>query len=133
MAPDECAGAAQCFLDIFGCSVGDILNSEGGLELLNDLAECVNDAERPVYRIAPNDSPGALNREWHDTEPAVAVNASTVAVGAGYRERHDFSLPPDTVSTITTLNLNDTDNTACLLYTSPSPRDRQKSRMPSSA
>ena len=24
-------------------------------------------------------------------------------------------------------------NTACLLYTSPSPRDRQKSRMPSSA
>ena len=25
------------------------------------------------------------------------------------------------------------DSTACLLYTSPSPRDRQKSRMPSSA
>ena len=25
------------------------------------------------------------------------------------------------------------DNTICLLYTSPSPRDRQKSRMPSSA
>ena len=25
------------------------------------------------------------------------------------------------------------DNTSCLLYTSPSPRDRQKSRMPSSA
>ena len=29
------------------------------------------------------------------------------------------------------LRLGDTDN--CLLYTSPSPRDRQKSRMPSSA
>ena len=27
----------------------------------------------------------------------------------------------------------DTPNTPCLLYTSPSPRDRQKSRMPSSA
>ena len=26
-----------------------------------------------------------------------------------------------------------TENMACLLYTSPSPRDRQKSRMPSSA
>ena len=25
------------------------------------------------------------------------------------------------------------DNSTCLLYTSPSPRDRQKSRMPSSA
>ena len=30
------------------------------------------------------------------------------------------------------LLLNDKDN-SCLLYTSPSPRDRQKSRMPSSA
>ena len=29
--------------------------------------------------------------------------------------------------------LNFTDGYTCLLYTSPSPRDRQKSRMPSSA
>ena len=29
--------------------------------------------------------------------------------------------------------INQADNGACLLYTSPSPRDRQKSRMPSSA
>ena len=29
--------------------------------------------------------------------------------------------------------LNDRENKDCLLYTSPSPRDRQKSRMPSSA
>ena len=29
--------------------------------------------------------------------------------------------------------INDDKNDACLLYTSPSPRDRQKSRMPSSA
>ena len=29
--------------------------------------------------------------------------------------------------------INELKNTACLLYTSPSPRDRQKSRMPSSA
>ena len=28
---------------------------------------------------------------------------------------------------------NDLEGDACLLYTSPSPRDRQKSRMPSSA
>ena len=31
------------------------------------------------------------------------------------------------------LDVNDTLRLACLLYTSPSPRDRQKSRMPSSA
>ena len=30
-------------------------------------------------------------------------------------------------------NLANTDSSSCLLYTSPSPRDRQKSRMPSSA
>ena len=31
------------------------------------------------------------------------------------------------------LDLDFTHHTVCLLYTSPSPRDRQKSRMPSSA
>ena len=31
------------------------------------------------------------------------------------------------------VRLNAVDESACLLYTSPSPRDRQKSRMPSSA
>ena len=30
-------------------------------------------------------------------------------------------------------NLKDVEDKPCLLYTSPSPRDRQKSRMPSSA
>ena len=34
------------------------------------------------------------------------------------------------MSALTLINAN---YTACLLYTSPSPRDRQKSRMPSSA
>ena len=33
----------------------------------------------------------------------------------------------------TVLTLGSADATDCLLYTSPSPRDRQKSRMPSSA
>ena len=31
------------------------------------------------------------------------------------------------------ININDRVSNGCLLYTSPSPRDRQKSRMPSSA
>ena len=36
-------------------------------------------------------------------------------------------------ATLTTSKMRLTPNTPCLLYTSPSPRDRQKSRMPSSA
>ena len=38
----------------------------------------------------------------------------------------------DDVVTINITNISNTDQ-CCLLYTSPSPRDRQKSRMPSSA
>ena len=34
---------------------------------------------------------------------------------------------------VSTSDTYETKSTACLLYTSPSPRDRQKSRMPSSA
>ena len=42
----------------------------------------------------------------------------------------DKKLPLDLVSTLID---NKSQDLACLLYTSPSPRDRQKSRMPSSA
>ena len=38
-----------------------------------------------------------------------------------------------TVHTVTNSDFTNTENDNCLLYTSPSPRDRQKSRMPSSA
>ena len=44
----------------------------------------------------------------------------------------DSQVVHHTTCTVTT-NTNTTNSTACLLYTSPSPRDRQKSRMPSSA
>ena len=44
----------------------------------------------------------------------------------GVSQRLDASFIPEKYN-LRTLNIN------CLLYTSPSPRDRQKSRMPSSA
>ena len=37
------------------------------------------------------------------------------------------------IITFATTKSDTEDTTVCLLYTSPSPRDRQKSRMPSSA
>ena len=43
------------------------------------------------------------------------------------------STPQTTPSTPTAHHTPPTHHTPCLLYTSPSPRDRQKSRMPSSA
>ena len=49
-----------------------------------------------------------------------------VSIGQTYIENNDFvSAAKDFISTHY--------NFTCLLYTSPSPRDRQKSRMPSSA
>ena len=47
--------------------------------------------------------------------------------------RHTPSIPAIEPSPGPAIALSDSDDDVCLLYTSPSPRDRQKSRMPSSA
>ena len=64
---------------------------------------------------------GGIAREFH-----------TIAVDDGIAMGHDgmlYSLPSrDIIADSVEYMVN-----ACLLYTSPSPRDRQKSRMPSSA
>ena len=59
-----------------------------------------------------------------DTHLTYFVRVRTVTAGSGETLR---SLWSDSARTTTT------NNWTCLLYTSPSPRDRQKSRMPSSA
>ena len=41
--------------------------------------------------------------------------------------------PQEWVENVTKVRAQKAINSICLLYTSPSPRDRQKSRMPSSA
>ena len=61
------------------------------------------------------------------------------AVGEKYGHSFDFEFAPTGASAIDLVGEPYPDSTheicmnACLLYTSPSPRDRQKSRMPSSA
>ena len=48
-------------------------------------------------------------------------------------ELQNFTFRIDTYQFDPPMDSSDMDPDACLLYTSPSPRDRQKSRMPSSA
>ena len=57
-----------------------------------------------------------------------AITATGVGSVAFYDVGAEARFPSVAVCAITAL-----DKTDCLLYTSPSPRDRQKSRMPSSA
>ena len=45
----------------------------------------------------------------------------------------NFSLDTDWSTFVFSWSNDSSNNRTCLLYTSPSPRDRQKSRMPSSA
>ena len=93
-------------LDLVGCE----LTIEDG-----NTVDLSNVGQLSVYRLAPNTSPGVINREWHDTAPVVPIADSTTAAGRAFRLGHDFSLPTTTNTVITgpaPLNLNDTDNTA---------------------
>ena len=64
------------------------------------------------------------HESFEKDDVAAAVNAGFVAVKVDREERPDV----DAVYMAATVAL-----TGCLLYTSPSPRDRTRSRMPSSA
>ena len=59
--------------------------------------------------------------------PGFGGASGPVPVRVAPAVKGDFPLYYKALGTVTALN------TICLLYTSPSPRDRQKSRMPSSA
>ena len=58
-----------------------------------------------------------------------AVGATAAAAGTWRDEDHPRGQPANSGQFVKKKQ----PNTPCLLYTSPSPRDRQKSRMPSSA
>ena len=74
-----------------------------------------------MFQVLPEEGPNAVSteelvRELRATEPAgEASNLGVAGMTSGF------------------IDVSEKLSDACLLYTSPSPRDRQKSRMPSSA
>ena len=105
--------------------------------LIRDSTYCVHDPKRPAPRVvAPADAVGQA--------PADAVvlfdgsdlsGWSSVSGGdAGWKVEDGYmEVVPGTGDIQTNAHFGDVQYHFCLLYTSPSPRDRQKSRMPSSA
>ena len=63
----------------------------------------------------------------------VAPGSNEYVIGRPFVDRAEMTLPGGARFTVVADALSDANRYVCLLYTSPSPRDRQKSRMPSSA
>ena len=95
----------------------------GGL----DWQRVVDDARTPERRTAI-DAVGAV--PWPAARLAAVDKAGLDAFDSLGLTRGDFSNPLDLGALKVAISAG---AKACLLYTSPSPRDRQKSRMPSSA
>ena len=99
-----------------------------------------------TIEVAPvNDAPGGSGQTVVALEDlALTLTASDLLVGATPDESPSFVSPSGNIENQAALNESNQltslaisqiqgSGAACLLYTSPSPRDRQKSRMPSSA
>ena len=97
----------------------DLIRSQRTADIIMELNECSDGAEtRRDWRLNERNY-GSL-QGLNKAETAEKHGAEQVQI---WRRSYDVA-PPDGESL---------EMTACLLYTSPSPRDRQKSRMPSSA
>ena len=79
-----------------------------------------------------NDDNGAIIFIWMVALFSAMISCSIVASSNSVEK---INIPPHTerCHMLNEMKYNDALSTICLLYTSPSPRDRQKSRMPSSA
>ena len=119
---------------------------EGWREFFKALGDAENDVKReasgPSWARAdwpqqPNDDlTAALDGQWTE-EPAAAgkkIKSKAAERGVEVSEEQIRHAVLDSIRAIMIIRAyRIRGHLACLLYTSPSPRDRQKSRMPSSA
>ena len=114
------------------------------IKILSDSQAAIKALNSPIIK-----SKSVLNALEYMENLALNVNHLTLAwikahVGTEGNEQADMAAKEETAGGANTSKINAPipwqivknkiqDYTTCLLYTSPSPRDRQKSRMPSSA
>ena len=82
-------------------------------------------------RDAMNDLFGVEKDGWENIQPSSRTDRGVHAIKNTFHV--DVRQKQQHQSIITTTTANNNNNNNCLLYTSPSPRDLQGSRMPSSA
>ena len=133
---------------------GQILSSTGStIQWVTPFSGSYNDlTNRPTIPAAQvasdwNATGGVsaiLNKPVVPAQPSVTTAAAGTAALSYNTTNGEFTFtPPDLSGYATTASVANSanwdaayswgDHSTCLLYTSPSPRDRQKSRMPSSA
>ena len=108
------------------------VNAEG-LDATREMAAASNTVDRLTTGVLDISNEAAVNAAI----AAVVENLGGLEVlvnAAGVmRAAHTHECTLDMWNQVININLTGTFLMTCLLYTSPSPRDRQKSRMPSSA
>ena len=90
----------------------------------------------PIMRIADELAPGLAKAEWQDKGDAAVASTETADLRELRKMLHAGAehFPAETQTALRTKVQARIDrDQACLLYTSPSPRDKRQSRMPSSA
>ena len=91
---------------------------------------------RPSYWIPHNPNTADHRQESQQASkkvPGAGSASTTTSSGGGAPAGAGSASTAGTTTTTTTAGTAGTTGTACLLYTSPSPRDVEESRMPSSA
>ena len=89
----------------------------------------ISDAEGGVMIMDTNTQHDVMQLEEHGSRTVLPMEADSSWAGSCSEESTAHTRLPCSSSCITSCCVL----VSCLLYTSPSPRDRQKSRMPSSA
>ena len=105
------------------------VNPTALVESVTDLVFCDEDITNEIVFITEN-TDGVTTYSWTNDNTNIGLDAS------GDGNIPSFaSVNSSFVSIVSNITVTPsyTNNGICLLYTSPSPRDRQKSRMPSSA
>ena len=138
LTPSNAAKVADQLSKMRGAAmkVGQILSMDGGEFVPPELAEILSRLRASAHSMPPKQLRTVLNDNWgrswlskfkqFDVKPIAAASIGQVH-RAQTKDGRDLAIK------VQYPGIRESIDSDCLLYTSPSPRDRTRSRMPSSA